>query len=98
MVKPVPPVSEEMRARKRRNLWLGLALGGFVVLVGLTTAIRLADANEGNVSFYYNTDDSRQADGAKPELPPGMTPDQAAPPPNLAAEPPASEPEEAAPQ
>lgn len=33
---------EEMAARKRRNLWLGLALGIFVVLVMITTMIRLA--------------------------------------------------------
>lgn len=33
---------EELAARKRRNLWLGLALGGFVVLVMVTTIIRLA--------------------------------------------------------
>ncbi|MBY9067030.1 hypothetical protein K1X12_08980 [Hyphomonas sp. WL0036] len=32
---------EELAARKRRNLWLGLALGGFVVLVMVTTIIRL---------------------------------------------------------
>ena len=29
-------------AQKRRNLWLGLALLGFVFLVGLTTFVRLS--------------------------------------------------------
>ncbi|ABI78485.1 hypothetical protein HNE_1041 [Hyphomonas neptunium ATCC 15444] len=33
---------EELAARKKRNVWLGLALGGFVVLVMITTVIRLA--------------------------------------------------------
>lgn len=32
---------EELAARKKRNLWLGLALAGFVVLVMITTIIRL---------------------------------------------------------
>ncbi len=33
--------AEALKARKRRNLWLGLALAGFVVLVMITTVIRL---------------------------------------------------------
>ena len=33
---------DELAARKKRNLWLGLALAGFVVLVMITTIIRLA--------------------------------------------------------
>lgn len=33
---------EELAARKRRNVWLGFALAGFVVLVMVTTIIRLA--------------------------------------------------------
>lgn len=32
---------EEVRARKRRNLWLALALVGFVVLVMAITVVRL---------------------------------------------------------
>lgn len=32
---------EEVSARKRRNLWLGLSLAGFVVLVMVITVIRL---------------------------------------------------------
>ena len=75
-----------LAAQKRRNLWLGLALLGFVVLVGLTTIIRLSDADGNQDNFYYNMNQTGQGDKA-PALPPGMTPDQAAPPPNLSAEP-----------
>lgn len=32
---------EQVAARKRRNMWLGLSLAGFVVLVMVTTIIRL---------------------------------------------------------
>lgn len=39
-VRPFTP--EELAARKKRNLWLGLALAGFVILVMITTVIRLA--------------------------------------------------------
>lgn len=44
-----------LAAQRRRNLWLGLALFGFVVLVGVSTAIRLQDAalTDDN-SFYFN--------------------------------------------
>lgn len=38
-VQPITP--EDLAARKKRNLWLGLALGGFVILVMITTIIRL---------------------------------------------------------
>jgi hypothetical protein len=37
----LPPDADALKARKRRNLWLGLALAGFVVLVMVTTIIRL---------------------------------------------------------
>lgn len=39
-VRPFTP--EELAARKKRNLWLGLALAGFVILVMIVTVIRLA--------------------------------------------------------
>jgi hypothetical protein len=32
---------EELRARKRRNLWLALSVGAFVVLVFLITVVKL---------------------------------------------------------
>jgi hypothetical protein len=39
---PKPLDAEARKARSRRNLWLGLALAAFVVLVMITTIIRLA--------------------------------------------------------
>ncbi len=33
--------AEALKARKKRNLWLGLALAAFVVLVMVTTIVRL---------------------------------------------------------
>ena len=40
---PTPPDRDEeaRKAQKRRNLWLALALAAFVILVGLTTIMRL---------------------------------------------------------
>lgn len=35
---------EEIKAQKKRNMWLGLALFGFVLLVLMVTVIRLATA------------------------------------------------------
>lgn len=39
-----PPAldAEALKARQRRNLWLGLALAGFVVLVMVITMVRLS--------------------------------------------------------
>ncbi len=71
-------------AQKRRNLWLGLALLGFVVLVGLTTFVRLSGSEDNQANFYYNMKQTGQEE--TPALPPGMTPDQAAPPENLSVE------------
>jgi len=73
-------------AQRRRNIWLGLALLGFVFLVGLTTFIRLSGSEENQANFYYNMNQSG-GNAEAPALPPGMTPDQAAPPPNLSVEP-----------
>ncbi|HPE48332.1 MAG TPA: hypothetical protein PLR76_08050 [Hyphomonas sp.] len=41
---PVPePLSPEARAaQRRRNIWLGLALVAFVVLVAITTMIKIS--------------------------------------------------------
>lgn len=71
-------------ARKKRNIWLGLALFGFVVLVAVTTVIRLSntDLSEG-AGFYYSNSDDRTPIDAAPALPPGMTEEQAAPPAGL---------------
>ena len=35
--------ADAVRARKRRNMWLALALVAFVVLMGVGTAIRIKD-------------------------------------------------------
>lgn len=46
MDKPVDtPVDEAARlaAQKKRNMWLGLALFGFVILIALISALRLAE-------------------------------------------------------
>ena len=76
---------EARAAQKRRNLWLGLALLAFVILVGVTTMVRLSASDGFREGFYYNMGSSNGGE-AKP-LPEGMSPEQAAPPPNLAAEP-----------
>lgn len=75
---------EALVARKRRNIWLGAALFGFVVLVGVTTVIRLSttDLSEG-ASFYYSPGKAGNPLQEAPALPPGMTEDQAAPPAGL---------------
>lgn len=41
--RPTPPDldAEARKAQKRRNLWLALALAAFVILVGVTTIMRL---------------------------------------------------------
>lgn len=60
---PQPPErivlsDEELRARKRRNLWLAMALAGFVILVGVVTAIRLSETGLGpGQEFYWHIDD-----------------------------------------
>jgi hypothetical protein len=82
---PMQLDAEGRAAQKRRNLWLGLALLGFVVLVGLTTFVRLSGSDSRKAEFYYNMKSSSTSEEA-PELPPGMTPDQAAAPPNLTEE------------
>ncbi len=37
------PEADRLAAQKRRNLWLGLILFGFVILVAAVSAIRLAE-------------------------------------------------------
>lgn len=39
----VAKTPEELAAQKKRNMWLGLALGGFVVLIGVISAFRFID-------------------------------------------------------
>lgn len=48
---------EELAARKRRNLWLALALFGFVVMVGAVTVVRLSQTGLGpDQEFYWHAD------------------------------------------
>ena len=81
-------------AQKRRNVWLGLTLLVFVVLVGLVTFVRLKESDPGKAGFYYNMDRDAGSEAEAPMLPPGMAPEEAAPPPNLDAEPSAPDEEE----
>lgn len=85
-----------LAAQKRRNIWLGLALLGFVVLVGAATLVRLSNSDMSKSDFYYHNDQGGKTPAEGPALPPGMSPEQAAPPPNLSAEP--SEPAPETPQ
>nr|WP_321362333.1 hypothetical protein [uncultured Hyphomonas sp.] len=78
-----------LAAQKRRNLWLGVALLGFVVLVGLTTFVRLSETEDNQAEFYYNMNQAGPDEA--PALPPGMSPDQAMPPENLSVDPEVSE-------
>lgn len=49
---------EELKARKKRNMWLALALAGFVILVGVTTAVRISQTGMGpDQEFYWHADD-----------------------------------------
>lgn len=34
---------EALKAQKRRNIWLGLSLGGLVILIGVITAARFIE-------------------------------------------------------
>lgn len=48
-----------LKARKQRNLWIGLGLFGFVFLVGLLTALRVAENGLGpgqEVYYHYDGD------------------------------------------
>jgi hypothetical protein len=74
------PDEAEVRARNSRNRWLGIVLAAFVILVGVITFIRLSSSDLSQSGFYYSVDDKGER---IEELPEGMTPDQAAPPPNL---------------
>ena len=57
---PIAPAKldpREISARKRRNIWLGLALFAFVVLMGVGTAIRIgqgAGTNPCEASLYWD--------------------------------------------
>jgi hypothetical protein len=85
-----------LAARKRRNLWLAVVLLGFAGLVGVGAMVRLGNADLSKGGFYYTIDNAAGTKAAADtDLPPGMTRDQAAPPPNLSplAAPPAKSPD-----
>ncbi|MGB3624805.1 MAG: hypothetical protein WA989_03190 [Henriciella sp.] len=57
-------------AQKRRNLWLGLALFAFVIIVGLTTVIRLGDAELGpDGGLYWHNPPQDNTSEPMPDLP-----------------------------
>ena len=56
---PTQPDPRAIKARKRRNIWLALALFTFVVLMGVGTAIRIgqgAGTDPCKPSLYWNAD------------------------------------------
>ena len=56
-IERVELTEQEVAARKRRNLWLALALFGFVILVGAVTMIRLSQTGMGpDQEFYWHID------------------------------------------
>ena len=59
MVEKTPPVNEQavlqLKAQKRRNVWLAFALVGFVVIVGVSTAIRIQETDfSGGDRLYFS--------------------------------------------
>jgi len=52
----VPPDAEAvLKAQKRRNIWLAWALVAFVVIVGVTTAIRIQQSDlSGGDRLYFS--------------------------------------------
>lgn len=50
-----PDASLQLKAQKRRNLWLALALVAFVVTVGVTTAVRIQETDfSGGDRLYFS--------------------------------------------
>ncbi|MEM7328547.1 MAG: hypothetical protein AAF437_07395 [Pseudomonadota bacterium] len=59
MTDPNTPVATDaealLKAQKRRNAWLALALVAFVIVVGVTTAIRIQEADfSGGDRIYFS--------------------------------------------
>ena len=58
-----PDTNEEakaafIKARKQRNIWIGGGLFAFVILVGIVTALRLAENGLGpgqEIYYHYDT-------------------------------------------
>ncbi|HIG23029.1 MAG TPA: hypothetical protein EYG02_14590 [Henriciella marina] len=67
---PPPPLDDEARqAQKRRNWWLALALFAFVILVGVTTVVRLADSELGPDGGFYWSNPPQSDSQPMPDLP-----------------------------
>lgn len=59
MTDPIPAVQPDaaarLQAQKRRNMWLALALVAFVVLVGVSTALRIQETDfTGGDRLYFS--------------------------------------------
>ncbi|RIJ28826.1 hypothetical protein [Henriciella algicola] len=67
-----PRLDEDARqAQKRRNWWLALALFAFVILVGVTTVVRLADSELGPDGGFYWSNPPQSDSRPMPDLPEG---------------------------
>ncbi len=63
--------ADALAAQKRRNAWLALALVGFVILVGITTAIRIQATDfSKNEGFYFSGSLEQETRTPPPELAP----------------------------
>mgnify|MGYP003658994315 CR=1 FL=1 len=73
---PGPPRTvEELKAQKKRNIWIAIALITFVVLVGTTTALRLGASDMGkDGGMYWRMPDSSTSSKPLPADAPPMEP------------------------
>ncbi len=53
IVTETPDAATLLKAQKRRNAWLALSLVAFVVIVGVTTAIRIQETDFSNGDRLY---------------------------------------------
>ena len=61
---PAPLSPEQRAAQKKRNVWLALALVTFVVLVGVTTVIRIQETDMAkSEGFYFDGTGPQLSDG-----------------------------------
>lgn len=52
---PEPDAADILKAQKRRNVWLAWALVAFVVIVGVTTAVRIQQTDfSGGDKLYFS--------------------------------------------
>ncbi len=77
---PAARTAADIAAQKTRNIWLAVALLGFVVLVGVTSAIRIQSIDFSKTEGFY-LDGSLQKESAPPpdleamsDTPEGQTP------------------------